>query len=253
MVMEILHRGYMKLSNNSFNDHFNFFKNKILNNENFVFARYADGERLILQNKAILEGTQAFDVDKWKYNNNKLFSRDLLETCNHRETNYYYAISCACCDPTGEIFYKNLFNNHNITFSNLFINANYTKFINFTENLQRDVILIANKECENSHYPFNILEKFLIEDDCINWYEKNKNNILETLKIISKKYENKLFFISAGPLSEIIIHNLFLNNQKNAYIDIGSSLDIFTHKKMTRPYQIKNSIYHNLECKFNEF
>lgn len=246
--MDNLHREYIMLLNNSFTDDFEFFKNKILNGENFAFTRYADGEKMILDNINISHGTQAYDIDKWRFENNKVFSNDLKSTCNHREQNYFHAISCKCCDPDGEQYYRKLFDNHNITFSNLFINANYLKFISFIKSLKRDVVFIANKECKTADYPFNIIQKIPIENDCVNWYEKNKILILKVLENLSKKYNNKLFFISAGPLSEIIIHHLYINNPNNTYIDIGSSLDIYTHKKITRPYQIDNSQYKDKEC-----
>lgn len=238
----------MITTNLSFAQHFDYFKNKILNNENFAFARYADGERMILNNQSIGLGTQAFNVDKWKFQDNLLFSKDLLETCKHTEDNYYYAISCKCCDPIGLVYYKNLLKSKNITYSNLFINLNYDKFINFVNELKRDVVLIANKDCKTANYPFNVVNKLPIENDCVNWYENNKDLILKTLSIFAKKHNNKLFFVSAGPLSEIIIHHLYINNPENTYVDIGSSLDIYTHGKITRPYQIKNSEYKNKEC-----
>jgi hypothetical protein len=238
----------MTLSNLSFSGHFDYFKEKILNNENFVFARYADGERMILNNQSIGQGTQAFNVDKWRFQNNLVFSSDLLETCKHRESNYYYAISCKCCDPIGLEYYKKLLGSHNLTYSNLFINANYEKFINFVNDLKKEVVLIANKDCKKANYPFNVIDKLPIENDCVNWYENNKEVIIKTLPLFAKKYNNKLFFISAGPLSEIIIHHLYTNNPNNTYVDVGSSLDIYTHGKITRPYQLKDSQYKNKEC-----
>jgi hypothetical protein len=248
MEMEILRKKFMTLLNKSFEEHLEFFKNKILNKENFVFARYADGERMILNNSPILEGTQAYNIDNWKYNNNLIFSKDLYDTCTHKEHNYYYAISCKCCDPTGQKFYSDLLRSHNLTFSNLFINANYDNFINFVNNLKQNVVLIANKNCLNSKYPFNVIKKIPIENDCVNWYEENKDTILKGLKLLSNNYNDTLFFISAGPLSEIIIHNLYLNNPNNMYVDVGSSLDVYTHKKNTRPYQDKNSQYSKKVC-----
>lgn len=233
---------------NNFKSHFTFFINKIKNNENFTFARYADGEKLILENSVVSNDTQAFKVDKWSFNKNQLFFEDLLSTCHHKEENYYHAISCKCCDPNGLIFYRKLFNNHNITFSNLFINGNYDDFIKFVNNLNREVVLIANKNCLFAEYPFNVLEKFPIENDCVNWYEKNKDNILKEIKLVSNRYKNTLFFISAGPLSEILIHNLYINNPDNCYVDVGSSLDRYTHKKITRPYQLDGNRYKNKIC-----
>lgn len=238
----------MQLLTKCFKEDLIFFKKKILNNENFAFARYADGEMLILKNINILNGTQAYDIDKWKYNNNILFSNDLLNTCNHTEDNYYYAISCVCCDPEGNKFYKQLLKTNNLTFSNLFINSNYNSFISFVNSLQKDVCLIANKNCLSSDYPFNVSLKVPIPDDCVNWYENNKQKIIDTITNIAKSHNNQLFFISAGPLSEIIIHTLYINNPNNMYIDVGSSLDIYTHNKITRPYQIFGNSYNNKEC-----
>jgi hypothetical protein len=142
--------------------------------------------------------------------------------------------------------------NHNITFSNIFVNKNYNNFIEFIKNIDKEIILIANKRCMNSDYPFNIIKKIPIENNCISWYEDNKSIIISVLKKLSKDYNNKLFLISAGPLSEIIIDNLYNENKNNTYIDVGSSIDIFTHKHNTRPYQTNNSQDNKKECYFNE-
>jgi hypothetical protein len=240
----------MESLENLFNEHFEFFKNKMLKKENFVFARYADGERMILQNLSILNGTQAFNVDKWKYHNNTTFSNDLLKSCSHTENNYYYAISCSCCDPEGLKYYKNLLKTDKITFANLWINANYKKFINFISSIDSGVVLIANENCLKSNYPFNVKQKIDIKNDCVNWYEHNKNFIIKGMRLLANKYNNTLFLVSAGPLSEILIHNLYETNPNNIYIDVGSSLDTYTHNKLTRPYQNENSIYSKKECVF---
>jgi len=234
----------------NFKKSFEFFKYKINNNENFAFARYADGERMILNNLPIANGTQAYDIDNWKFENNHVFLNDLYASCMHTEDNYYYAISCLCCDPQGNQFYKNLLKTQNITFSNLFINSNYSEFIKFSNQIQRSVVLVANKNCIDSEYPFHVLGKIPIPDDCVNWYEKNKSKILEKLCSISLQHTNQLFFVSAGPLSEIVIDILYKANPNNTYVDVGSSLDIYTHKKITRPYQLLNSEYNSKVCIF---
>lgn len=239
------------MNNTLFSKHFEDFKQKIALNHNFAFARYADGERMILNNVSILDGTQACDIDNWKYNNNTLFSNDLLETCKHTEDNYYYAISCTCCDPEGNKFYKQLLKTNNLTFSNLFINSNYNSFISFINSLQKNVCLIANKNCLTSDYPFNVQLKVPIPEDCVNWYENNKQKIINIIANVAKSYNNQLFFISAGPLSEILIHNLYINNPNNTYVDVGSSLDFYTHKKITRPYQVFGNMYNTKSCVLN--
>jgi len=232
-----------------FKERFNYFKEKIVNKENFSLTRYGDGERAIIENIPINESTQAFTVDKWKYSGeSNHFSNDLKQTCFHREDNYFYGVSCQCCDINSKLYYQKIFENHNLTYANLFVNSNYKLFLEFINILDRDVFLICNIAGETSQYPFNIKQKLLIENNCIEWYNKNKETFLLELKNISTSRINELFFISAGPLSEIIIHNLYKNNPNNCYIDVGSSLDVFTHKKITRPYQIKDNYYYNKEC-----
>ena len=61
------------------------------------------------------------------------------------------------------------------------------------------------------------------------------------MKEFGKKYTNTLFLISAGPLSEVFIHKLYLSNPNNIYIDVGSSIDMFTKNIYTREYQFKRS------------
>ena len=232
-----------------FEQHIKYFIDKIKKNENFALARYADGEKLVLDRRNVNERET---IDGWRYENNHIFTNDLLNSTKHREKNYFYGISCSCCDLQGELYYRKLFDNHNITFSNIFVNSNHENFIDFISTIQREVVLIANKECMKSDYPFKIIKKIPIENNCIFWYENNKNMITEVLEKIAKNYNNKLFLISAGPLSEIIIDNLFSKNINNTYIDVGSSIDIFTHKNNTRPYQIKGSSDNKKICYFND-
>ena len=43
---------------------------------------------------------------------------------------------------------------------------------------------------------------------------------------------------------------MYKANPKNQYIDVGSSLDEFTHGRITRPYMDVNSPYSNEISKF---
>ena len=48
---------------------------------------------------------------------------------------------------------------------------------------------------------------------------------MDTLLKKFKDIKNELFFISCGPVSEIIINKLYTNNPYNSYVDVGSSID----------------------------
>lgn len=212
-----------------------------------AWARYADGERMILENSPVGYGTQAFNIDKWSYNNYQIFRTDLEETLHNMDDNYFYATSCKCCDYPGFCYYNSKVENENKSYANLWINANYKKFIDIITNLQEDVIIIANHEGEFNNYPFSVKKYFPIPDDVCNYYNNYKYEFLENLEDFCN-FENSLVFISAGPLSEIIIHNLWRKNKTNRYIDVGSSIDKYIHGKITRPYMIEGSEYYGKRC-----
>lgn len=233
-----------------FRKELDFFLEKIKRKEPFAFARYADGEAMIMNSVGINGGTQALDVDKWSFNpQNQVFSKDLITTLFHTEKNYFYAIACPCCNfPVSEFYRKNLkCSEEEMTWSNLWINSNYESFIDFVKTLDRKVNLLINYEGEDKEFPFEIDTFFSIPDDCVNWYEKNREWILQKMKEISKE-DGQIFFVSAGPLSEILIHEMYMNNPNNQYIDTGSSLDIFVKGRITRPYQGEGSNFKKQKC-----
>jgi hypothetical protein len=132
----------------------------------------------------------------------------------------------------------------NITFSDLWINSNYLKFKKFISDLHIPVNLIVNENYLNQKFaPFPVGKIFPIKNNCVYYYENNKHEFIKQISNFVKDSFDELFFISAGPLSEIIIHNAYLINPNNKYIDIGSALDEFIHGKITRPYMITGSKY----------
>ena len=86
----------------------------------------------------------------------------------------------------------------------------------------------------------NVIETILIDEILVNNWDLKYEEYFSIMKKLSNKYMNTLFLISAGPLSGIFIHHLYLSNPNNIYLDVGSSIDIFTKNKMTREYQYKN-------------
>lgn len=236
-----------------FNIDFDFFWKKIINGDNFTFARYADGEVMLMKGVAVGNNTQAYAVDKWN-SPNKLtkVGEDLLTTMNHMEDNFYYAIS-STSDNISDYNYLNdklKQSTDKITFVNLWINANYGKMKDKYNNLKRDVILLCNHKAKKENFPFNVTDIVSFPDDCINFWENGSEEFIN--EIIGKygNEKNKLFFISCGPVSEIIIHKLYEFNRNNTYIDVGSSIDEFVHGKKTRPFMNPESIYGKMISKF---
>jgi hypothetical protein len=236
-----------------FNSDFNNFWGLINTNINFTFARYADGEVMLMKGQAVSDGTQASSIDKWKAPNSLTkVGEQLLETLNHVEDNYFYAISSITDNINDYTFLKNNIKQKEdkLTFVNLWINANYNLMVKNLCSNKREVILICNKDAKKENFPFNVIDITPFPDDCINFWVENDKSFIDE---ITKKYSalnNQLFFISCGPISEIIIDALYKANPNNTYVDVGSSIDEFVHGYKTRQYMDNNSYYSKLISKF---
>ena len=231
----------------SFIEDFYKFKNKILNKENFAYTRYADGEVKLMNGMAVGMNTQAFQSDGWSCQA-KMYKlgEDLIESLKHEESNYFYAIT----SPNQSAFdYEFLIDRikqpeSNITFADLWINGNYDKFKSFVFNeLNEPVYVIASEDGANKNlHPLNVCGYYSVPKDCVNYYETNHEKIKNDMKELAK-HNDTLFFVSAGPMSEALIHELYSNNSNNRYIDVGSAIDEIIRGIKTRPYMYNNTIY----------
>jgi hypothetical protein len=231
---------------------FNFFWDKINNYQNFSFVRYADGEVMLINGIPVGKSTQAYQIDNWYSDGqNTIIGNDLLSTLKTDNKDFYFAISSKTDNLNDYNFLFNSLNNkNNITFANLWINANYEKHINNIKNLKRNVVLICNEKCDINNVPFNVSKFIPFPDDCVNFWENNKTNFSNTIKKVSSEYSDTLFIICCGPLSAVLIKLMFENNENNTYIDFGSSMDEFIHGKKTRPYMFENTQYSKMISSF---
>lgn len=229
---------------NKFKTDFEYYTNLIKSDTNFAYARYADGEVGLMQGNAIGTNSQAFAVDRWSSPNGLTkVGNELLESLKHEESNYHYAISAHSDSISDYNFLKERISNSNITFANLWINANYQSMYNFYHSLNKSVYIICNHRARKENFPFDVKEIFPFPDDCISyWNQYGDDYIIQLLEYVNQ-IENQTIFVSAGPVSEILIHKMFSSNPNNQYIDVGSSIDEFTHGRKTRPYMDVNSQY----------
>jgi len=227
------------------NEEFDKFWNKIVNGENFAFMRNADGELAIIRGESV-----AAQEGNWKSPDfvTKL-GEAIYESLNITENNAYYAISCPCCDSEAYYWYSSRIKNKNITFANLWINSNYTSFKEFFPKLTRDAVLIANYRAKGKKIGnLNILQHYMISDDCISFWEQESSQMLDQIKKEFGNRENLLFVVSAGPMSGPIIAELYRNNPNNCYVDFGSSIDEYYREAISRPYMNKGNIYAERVC-----
>ena len=188
---------------------------KIFNGDNFALSRYADGEY------HVMNALQCNGCDGWEVGpEDGILAEALTKAFTHTEGNYFYGISCPCCDSPKYTWLKENIKQEwgKVTYSNLFVNGNYNKFKSMVESLERPVVLLVNEAADEVKYPFEVVDT--------------------------------LFFISAGPLSELSISLMYQANPNNSYIDVGSSLDYWTHQRYTRLYQNPTSEFSTRRCSF---
>ncbi|HEV3024077.1 MAG TPA: hypothetical protein VGX76_16490, partial [Pirellulales bacterium] len=92
----------------------------------FAFARFGDGER------AICMGSTVKAQDGWAYAGGpSKFAADLNAALRYADPGYYLGISDACCDRAAKEWYlaRIAVPMSQVTFANIFVNANYTRFI----------------------------------------------------------------------------------------------------------------------------
>ena len=217
---------------------------KIKNNENFALLRYGDGERAIMTGRSVKAQEGWVSPDYVSELGNAL-----LSTLNVLEDNFIYGISCPCCDRSAYYWYSTRIKSKNRTFANIFVNRNYKKFIENFEKLNRDAVVIGNFRGENSKIGnLNVLKYYSVPDDCFQFWKNEAPAFIESIKKDFSDKNNLLYVVSAGPMSEPIIYELYKNNPNNCYIDFGSSIDKYIHKKQTRPYEKPDNKYAKRNC-----
>jgi hypothetical protein len=229
---------------NKFQTDFEYYTNLIKSDTNFAYARYADGEVGLMKGNAIGTNSQAFAVDRWTtpIGLNKV-GEGLLKSLEHTETDYHYAISAHSDSIDDYTFLSDRIQNSNKTFANLWINSNYQKMYEFYKTLDKSVYVICNHRARKENFPFKVNEIFPFPDDCIRyWLDYSEDYITQLIEYVSQ-LENQTFFVSAGPVSEILIDEMYRANPNNQYVDVGSSIDEFTHGRKTRPYMDPSSQY----------
>lgn len=224
-----------------FNNELIHFLEKIKKREHFSLSRWGDGELMILENQFIdlrnvKNGEFCYDPSEKKYEK----SRDLLNRAyTYRDSGYYVGIACRCCVGYEKFKYmieKSGQPDENLTWANIFVNANYNKFLELyiPEFSNKKIIMVVNDKANTDLLTFNVEKTFYVGTDA--WFE-NLNIIDKLKKVIEEEnVTDTIFLISAGPLADILAHQLWDFSKRNTYIDIGSVFDTLMGMKPTRGY-----------------
>tara|TARA_R110002020_G_scaffold86144_6_gene212433 strand:- start:15218 stop:16009 length:792 start_codon:yes stop_codon:yes gene_type:complete len=213
------------------------------NGEPFAFTRFSDGELFILQNRKIsVEENQVYlregyHQGYWGKEEHKVFIpedhsffRDkLIECFRYTSSNFYKGICCS--EDVGRIDFESQFEfiddspEHNLTWANLLINANYPRFIEemVPEFKNKKIIYICNSEAKIENLPFSIFKDFRVGSNC----HIDNYSLVEEIKKwgLQESIKDSVFLFSCGTLSNFIIPTLHESMDDNTYIDIGSTLN----------------------------
>lgn len=214
----------------------------------FSFIRFGDGENLIM--KGIKLNAK---IDKWHWNaKNRKFQESLIESSSIcLNNNGFIGLPCKNWIKISKsiLSFSKCSSAKYMSYATLFINKNYPLFkdwiLRFISSSNRwKIILVANSIINKNiswAYKFFPIPDHLIE----NW---DNYSISLFLQLSREAIQNDLiFFISAGPASNIIISYLIKININNIYIDFGSSIEFITKGYTTRPYA-ENSQYSHQTC-----
>ena len=240
--------------------------------EHFAFTRFSDGELYMMQNRKFkIEKDKVFlrgqsHQGKWGEEELKEFIPEeqqmhrekLIETFKFKKHNYIKGISCKCC--VGEEDWKwqqpYVLEDTQLTWSNLLINGNYTRFIEemVPEFVKYSVIYVCNKSANIQKLPFDVRKVFRIGNNC----HVNDYHLIEKIKswVKDNNIKHHLFLFSAASLTNYMIYELYKEHDKNTYLDIGSTLNPLmdmdgwvASRAYLRGYWMKeNNQYINMKC-----
>ena len=124
----------------------------------------------------------------------------------------------------------------NLTSTNLLVNSNYPLFVsNFIPILKtKKIVFICSKNADLSKTNLDIVKDFRVGKNCI----VNDHHLIEEIKewIMKEEITNHVFLFSASSLSEVLIHELYKVNDKNTYIDVGTTLHPYMGLDIARDY-----------------
>jgi hypothetical protein len=197
----------------------------------FALARFADGEL------AICKGRSVEGADGWNYAGGASAFRDaLLAALHYRAPDYYLGLSDGCCDAAAKQWYLSQINVplEQVTFSNIFVNANYRRFV---AKVDLDEFMVVAPEGGDLWVPQDAMNCDFDIDGLV-------TRLLDS---------DRPILVSAGPAACVIVHKYWLRaspDRRRSIIDVGSAIDELTKGRKTRQYQVPGTRTAELVCRW---
>ena len=215
---------------------------KIKTLNSFAISRYADGEASVLKNLTV------GNKDGWLYKKDKnlIFRSDLRKSLTCTDKNFVYGISSRNIDEKNYLFLRKFIQQglKYITFSDIWVNANYNMFnelfLATLNETKKEIAVITNPKANIKKLKefINVKDFIPIKGNCVQYWEKNKDHLKALLDLKASLNEEIIFLIASGPLSNILIYEMWRSNRNNIYLDIGSTLDPIIFNRQSRGYHM---------------
>ena len=219
-----------------FEEDFFYFFGKLKRNESFAYTRFSDGEICVMQNKELKLaddhvvmgetrygfGYSADDHKHYDPNEHGFLKDILIEAYKYKKENYFVGGICKDCTCASREFapwmhelYGQI--DDKLTSANLLVNSNYPLFVGhfIPELKKKKLVFICSENADLDNSEFNVVKDFRVGKNCI-------------------VIEGHVFLLSASSLSEVLIYELFKHNDKNTYIDIGTTLHPYIGLRIER-------------------
>jgi hypothetical protein len=217
--------------------------------EFFSFQRFADGESWILQGKKFKLSPKRKhhgykNPEDWKSFNpkkNKIQMDSLYRALQFKRSDYYLGLLVGNSPEnhvlTDWMLEKSGQDLRQVTFANLFVNSNYSIFLNdFLPEFQKwKIVIVCNKSSIiNKDVLPNIAWRFDVGSNCI----VEDFDLVDRLQrfVREKGIKNHLFLFACSTLGNYCIRELAEMEPENMYIDCGSTLNPFLGLSSDRAY-----------------
>ena len=217
----------------------NRFLGKLIAKERFIFIRFSDGEMEILRGaKLILSDSgvtwskgqsdfkyPAYDHKDFDPERDKALMSALTASAKHQSPEYFKGISTSHngdLDATNKMIELNGGSEENLTFSDLWINSNYKKFLEHVLPVLEalPVALIANYRTKPEKIS-NLWSLIPVPDGAFQNHAQVVQEVIEKIRILPR---GSVVLSSASSISNLIGHQVSVLNIDVTFIDIGTAL-----------------------------
>jgi len=213
-----------------------YFCERIKSGDPFALVRFSKTEADVMREQTTIDPDPAKRGSSFRPQvvAHKNHPKELRQALMLRDDNYFRGVTMNCCDQSLHAIYMRMLGDLDYTFDSLFSGAGYATVVrSLTEALSgKDVYLISHTDSDLSLLGFTVKKWF---SSCSNaWYHNPglKDDVVKA----ATEASGAVFLFASGPYSNIMIHDCFLANGDNFYINIGSALDELLLRCPTRPY-----------------